>query len=66
MEAELLGRKWVTRPDMLAGAVFMARMVRDSGGRIRLMGNGLAVALLGMPDDFLDQVSRTLEPGESP
>ena len=66
MEADLLGRHWVTRPDMLAGAVFMARQVRASGGRIRLMGNGLAVALLGMPDDFLNQVSRTLEPGESP
>ena len=59
-------RDWYTRPDMLRDAVHLARRCRDAKGRLRLMGDTLPVALLGKDDAYLDQVSRTLAPGEIP
>lgn len=59
-------REWRTRPDMLRDAVELARMTQRSAGRVRLMGDTLPVALLGKEDTYLDAVSRTLAPGESP
>lgn len=64
MEGEIDGRKWRTRPDMLMNAVDLVRKTRRFGGRIRLMGDTLAVALLDKPDEFLDEVMRRLQPGE--
>lgn len=66
MEGVIAGRTWRTRPDMLMSAVDLARTVRDAGGRVRLIGDTLPVALLGKDDAFLDQVSRRLAPGELP
>lgn len=66
MQGEISGRVYRTRPDMLMDAVSLARRVRSAGGRIRLIGDTLPVALLGKPDGFLDEVCRRLQPGESP
>lgn len=59
-------REWRTRPDMLRDAVSLAKRAQSSAGRIRLMGDTLPVALLGKDQNYLDQVSRTLLPGELP
>ena len=64
MEGEIDGRVWRTRPDMLLAAVELARRVRDSGGTITLVGDGLPHALLGKDDAFLDQVCRKLSDHE--
>ncbi len=58
------GRPVRTRPDMLMDAVHLAKRTKQSQGRIRLMGDTLPVALLGKPDEYLDQVCRRLAPGE--
>ena len=58
-------RTWRTRPDMLRDAVHLAKRAQESAGRIRLMGDTLPVALLGKDAAYLDQVSRTLLPGET-
>ena len=49
---------------MLLAAVELVRRVRDSDGRIRLIGDTLPNALLDKDDAFLDQVCRTLAPDE--
>lgn len=59
-------REWRTRPDMLRDAVDLARRAQQSGGRIRLLGDTLPVALLGKNEAFLDLVCRSLKPGEPP
>lgn len=64
MEGTVRGRVWRTRPDMLLGAVDLARRVRKSEGRVRLIGDTLPVALLGKSDEFLDSVMRTIKPGD--
>lgn len=55
---------WRTRADMLMAAVDLARQARDSGGRIRLIGDTLPNAIMDKGDEFLDQVCRTLAPDE--
>lgn len=64
MEGNIDGRTWRTRPDMLMGAVDIARKAKRSEGRIRLIGDTLPVALLGHEDSYLDQIMRRLAPGE--
>ena len=64
MQGVIDGRTWRTRPDMLRDAVTLARLVRDTQGAVRLMGDTLPVALIGKDDAFLDSVSRTVPPGE--
>jgi hypothetical protein len=64
MQGWIDGRRWRTRPDMLMAAVALARHVRDSDGRVRLMGDTLPGALLDKDDEFLDQVCRELAPEE--
>ena len=66
MEGQIGGRTWRTRPDMLLAAVDLVRRVRKSEGRVRLMGDTLAVALLGKTDDYLELVMRRLTPDELP
>lgn len=66
LTGEINGRTWRTRPDMLMDAVHLVKRVRSSQGRVRLMGDTLPVALLGKDDAFLDQVCRSLKPGELP
>lgn len=66
MEGETNGRVYRTRPDMLRDAVGLARMVQQSNGRFRLIGDTLPVQLLGKSEEYLNQVSRTLSPGERP
>ena len=65
LEGEIDGRVWRTRPDMLIAAVHLARRVRDSGGKIRLMGDTLPGALLDKDDAFLDEVCKVLTPEEA-
>ncbi len=64
LEAEIDGRHWKSRPDMLQDAVHLVRRYRQCGGRVRLMGDTLPVALLSKDDPFLDLVSRKIAPGE--
>ena len=64
MQGEISGRMWRTRPDMLLGAVDLVRKTKKSEGRIRLMGDTLAVALLGKSEEFLTNVMRRLSPTE--
>lgn len=66
MVGNIMGRDFQTRADMLMGAVDLARMVRTHAGRIRLIGDTLPVALMGMDDDYLDAVMRRVPPGEQP
>ena len=66
MEGEISGRMWRTRPDMLLEAVDLVRCVRKNNGKVRLMGDTFAVALLGKSDEFLTTVIRRLKPGEKP
>ena len=65
-EGVINGRTYRTRPDMLMEAVIIAKMVKMSQGRVRLMGDTLPVALLGKSDEFLDSVCVRLAPGELP
>ena len=64
MEGEIGGRVWRTRPDMLLGAVDLARRARESNGTIRLIGDTLPALLLDKDDKYLDQVARALGPDE--
>jgi hypothetical protein len=64
MQADIDGRNWRTRPDMLIGAVDMVRRVRKGEGRIRLIGDTLPVALLGKSEEYLNDVCRVIKPGE--
>ena len=57
-------RVWRTRPDMLMGAVDLVRRVRESQGRIRLIGDTLPSALAEKDEAYLDAVCRTLSPQE--
>lgn len=67
MECEMFGKKWLARPDMLMSAVDLAKVVRDHPGKVRLMGDTLPVALMGMDDAFLDSViCRTDSEGKPP
>jgi hypothetical protein len=59
-------REWRTRPDMLRDAVHLVNRVRQFPGRVRLIGDTLPVALLGKDDAYLNNVCRTLQPGELP
>lgn len=59
-------RVWRTRPDMLRDAVDLVRRVRELNGRLRLVGDTLPASLLGKDDAYLDQIARTLQPGEMP
>ena len=64
MDGEIDGRRFRTRPDMLLGAVDLARRARDSNGAIRLIGDTLPNALIEKDDKYLDQVARALGPDE--
>lgn len=65
-EAEIDGKRWVTRPDMLMDAVDIVRMARAKDGLIRFQDGTLPAALWDKDDAFLDLVSRRLQPGEQP
>ena len=66
LNAEIDGRVWITRPDMLMDAVDIVRIAKAAGGLIRFQDGTLPAALLDKDDAFLDSVSRRLSPGESP
>ena len=66
LEAEIDGKVWRTRPDMLMDAVDIVRLAREKNGLIRFQDGTLPAALFGKDDAFLDTVSRRLAPGESP
>jgi hypothetical protein len=66
MEGETNGRVYRTRPDMLMCAVDLAKLVKSSDGRVRLIGDTLPVQLQAKPLDYLDLVMRRLAPGELP
>ena len=66
MEGKVRGRMWRTRPDLLMSAVDLARQVAQNPGHIRLIGDTLPVALMGLADDQLDAVMQRVEPGKEP
>jgi hypothetical protein len=64
MRAEIDGREWKSRPDMLIGAVDLVRRSRESQGKIRLIGDTLPNALMEKDEAFLDSVMKVYKPGE--
>lgn len=66
MEGEIDGKVWRSRPDMLMGAVELARRARNSQGLLRLQAGTLPAALLDKDELYLDEVMRRLRPGETP
>lgn len=66
LEAEIDGKRWTTRPDMLMDAVDIVRLAREKNGLIRFQDGTLPAALFNKDEAFLDSVSRRLKPGESP
>lgn len=54
VEGEIDGRFWVTKPDMMISAIYLARMVRHFDGRIEVIGDTLPNALKDKDDEFLD------------
>jgi hypothetical protein len=55
-EGRIDGRPWYTRPDMLASACSIAKLVH--AGYARVCGDSLAAALAKKSPDFLEQVVR--------
>ena len=55
VEGDIDGRHWLTKPDMMISAVFLAQMVRAWEGRIVLVGDTLPNALAGKTDAELDR-----------
>jgi hypothetical protein len=55
-EGKIDGKPWFTRPDMLASAVSVAKLVQ--AGYARVCGDSLAAALAKKPPEFLEQVIR--------
>lgn len=47
-------RHWETKPDMMISAVFLVRMRRNYGARLRLMGDTLPNAIRNKTDEYLD------------
>lgn len=66
LNAEIDGKLWRTRPDMLMDAVDIVRLAREKNGLIRFQDGTLPAALFDKDEAFLDSVSRRLQPGESP
>lgn len=66
LEAEIDGKMWKARPDMLMDAVDIVRIAREKKGLVRFQEGTLPAALFDKDDSFLDTVSRRLMPGESP
>lgn len=66
LQAEIDGKLWTTRPDMLMDAVDIVRLAREKNGLIRFQEGTLPAALWDKDDAFLDQVSRRLMPGDPP
>ena len=50
------GRRWETKPDMMISAVWLVRMRRKFGNKLRLMGDTLPNALYKKTDEYLDQL----------
>lgn len=63
-EGLILGRRWVTRTDMLISAQHLVDVVKNWGERIVLVGDTLPNALLGMPKDYLDQLPKLAGGGQ--
>lgn len=55
-EGKIDGRKWFTRPDMMASAVQIARMIHT--GQVKVIGESLAASLAAKPVEFLNHVAR--------
>lgn len=47
------GRYWMTKVDMSISALWLVRMARASGGKIRLIGDTLPNAIMQKDEDFL-------------
>lgn len=56
LDGEIDGRVWTSKPDMLISAVFLVKMARVIGPRLRLVGDTLPVALAGKDDAYLSRL----------
>lgn len=56
LDAEIDGRVWVSKPDLIVSAVFLEVMRRGAGGKIRLIGDTLPNALRDKPTEYLDRL----------
>lgn len=55
LRGKINGRKWATKPDMLASAVDLVHQQREMGERLQLIGETLPNALKDKDDAFLDR-----------
>lgn len=62
MGAEIDGRWWESKPDMLISAVWLVKLARHDP-RVRLIGDTLPAALLDKDDEWLDRMP-TMTDGE--
>jgi hypothetical protein len=56
MDAEIDGRYWVTKPDMVISAQWLVHMAKKHGRRIKLVGDTLPNALMSKPKEFMDRL----------
>ncbi len=52
------GKVWNTRPDMLASGVAIARMAKEMGDDMTILGDVLPASLMHKDDAFLDQCAK--------
>lgn len=53
LEAEIDGRYWLAKPDLLVTAVWLVKMKRLLGSRLSIIGDTLPKALMNKPDEYL-------------
>jgi len=58
------GRRWATRADMVISAQHLLDLVKQSGGRVRLVGDTLPNAIKDKPPEWLAQLPQLNEQGK--
>lgn len=56
LEGEIDGRSWVTKPDMIISAVWLAKFAQHYGERLNLVGDTLPNALVDKSDEYLKRL----------
>lgn len=56
MSAEIDGRYWESKPDMIISAVWLVKMARALGDRFQILGDTLPAALMDKDETFLSRL----------
>jgi hypothetical protein len=56
LEGYIDGRFWLSKPDMIISAVWLAKAAQHNKGRVQLIGDTLPNALIDKPDEFLKRL----------